>query len=61
MIKNNQDKQIFIAVDKIHTYNEETAEILENNKFLSLPKTKILFILNWKNSNILEVTKKIQE
>jgi hypothetical protein len=46
-------KQIFIAVDKIHTYNEVTAKTLENNKFLSLSKDKTLFVLNWKNDEII--------
>ncbi|WP_027364800.1 DUF2326 domain-containing protein [Desulfotruncus alcoholivorax] len=44
-------KQIFIAIDKIHTYNEETAETLEKNKFLSLSKDKTLFVLNWKSDS----------
>lgn len=44
-------KQIFIAIDKIHSYNKETAETLEANKFLSLSKGKTLFVLNWKNNN----------
>jgi hypothetical protein len=50
-IYNSYKKQIFIAIDKIHTYNEEASKILDNNKFLSLSKDKTLFVLNWKNSN----------
>lgn len=44
-------KQIFNAIDKIHSYNEETAKTLEANKFLSLSKGKTLFVLNWKNND----------
>lgn len=50
-IYNSYKKQIFVAIDKIHSYNEETARILESNKFLSLSKNKTLFVLNWKNNN----------
>ncbi|OSB19166.1 DUF2326 domain-containing protein [Clostridium sporogenes] len=50
-IYNSYKKQIFIAIDKIHTYNDETAKILEDNKFLYLSKDNTLFILNWKNNN----------
>lgn len=57
-IYNTYQKQIFIAVDKIHTYNEETSKVLEKNKFLSISKDKTLFILNWKNKEILEETQK---
>ncbi|MDK2800062.1 MAG: hypothetical protein PWQ70_1681 [Clostridiales bacterium] len=53
MLRNTHKKQIFIAIDKIHTYNEETAETLGKNKFLSLSKDKTLFVLNWKNDNSL--------
>lgn len=49
-IYNSYKKQIFIAIDKIHSYNDETAKVLESNKFLRLSKDKTLFVLNWKNS-----------
>lgn len=49
-IYNSHKKQVFIAIDKIHSYNNDTAEILESNKFLSLSKDKTLFTLNWKNN-----------
>lgn len=49
-IYNSHRKQIFIAIDKVHSYNDETARILESNKFLNLSKDKTLFILNWKNN-----------
>lgn len=51
-------KQIFIAIDKIHTYKKETAKELEKNMFLRLSKDKTLFVLNWKNNNSLDKTKK---
>lgn len=48
---NSYTKQIFIAIDKIQTYNEETFKIIEKNTFLNLSKEKTLFILNWKNKS----------
>ncbi len=50
-IYSTHKKQIFIAIDKIHTYKEETNKIIQKNTFLKLSKDKTLFILNWKNKN----------
>ncbi|WP_017756038.1 DUF2326 domain-containing protein [Calidifontibacillus oryziterrae] len=52
MLYDSYVKQIFIAIDKIHTYNEETVKIIEKNRFLNLSKDKTLFILNWKNKGV---------
>lgn len=41
-------KQIFIAIDKINSYSEESENIIEKHKVLQLSKDKILFIKNWK-------------
>lgn len=43
-------KQIFIAIDKIHSYDESTVKIVESNQVIKLSKDKTLFIKNWKNN-----------
>ena len=42
------DKQIFIAIDKIHSYDESVVTALEKNEVLKLSADKTLFIKNWK-------------
>lgn len=44
-------KQIFIAIDKIHSYDETAASIVESHKAIKLSKDNTLFIKNWKNNN----------
>ncbi|WP_100489202.1 DUF2326 domain-containing protein [Sporolactobacillus pectinivorans] len=47
---NESEKQIFIAIDKINSYNPETAQTITKNRVLQLSKDKLLFIKNWKYS-----------
>ncbi|MEG0008419.1 MAG: DUF2326 domain-containing protein [Aeromonas sp.] len=42
-------KQIFIAIDKLARYNEETIEIIKDNKFLTLDSEHLAFKKSWKN------------
>lgn len=49
-------KQIFIAIDKIHSYKAATAELITSNKVLQLSKDKLLFIKNWKREERKEKT-----
>lgn len=42
-------KQIFIAIDKLSSYNKSSTDIIEKYKVLQLSKDKLLFIKNWKN------------
>lgn len=49
-IYSQNKKQIFIAIDKIHSYPESTVKIVENNKVIELSKDKTLFVKNWKNN-----------
>lgn len=44
----NNKKQIFIAIDKIHSYKTDTADLITKHKVLDLSKDKLLFIKNWK-------------
>lgn len=43
-------KQIFIAIDKLSSYDEAASRVIENKKVLQLSKDKLLFIKNWKIS-----------
>ena len=43
-------KQIFIAIDKIHSYDEKTVKIVESHRVVQLSKDQTLFIKNWKNN-----------
>lgn len=43
-------KQIFIAIDKIHSYDSKAASIVEKYGVIQLSKDKTLFIKNWKNT-----------
>lgn len=42
-------KQIFIAIDKLSSYDEKAAHIINEHKVLQLSKDKLLFIKNWKS------------
>ncbi len=44
-------KQIFIAIDKLNSYNSETQKTIYESKVIKLSHEKILFIKNWKNKN----------
>lgn len=42
-------KQIFIAIDKLARYNDETIKLVTVNKFLSLDAEHLAFKKSWKN------------
>lgn len=42
------EKQVFIAIDEIHKYSEETQKILLKYKVIQLTKDKLLFIKDWR-------------
>lgn len=44
------DKQIFIAIDKIYTYDKTAVSVLEENEVLRLNADKTLFVKNWKQT-----------
>lgn len=46
-----RQKQIFIAIDKIHSYDENASETIEKYSVVHLSKNKTLFIMNWKSPN----------
>lgn len=43
------EKQIFISLDKVKSYGDETYNIIEQKKVLELSKNKLLFNKNWKS------------
>ena len=45
------EKQIFIAIDKLSSYDDKAAQIINKHKVLQLSKDKLLFIKNWKSSD----------
>ena len=47
------NKQIFIAIDKIHSYDDSASEVIEKNKVIQLSKDKTLFIKNWKSKSLV--------
>lgn len=47
-IYSRSKKQIFIAIDKLSSYDERAAHIIYKHKALQLSKDKLLFIKNWK-------------
>lgn len=47
-----KEKQIFIAIDKINTYDQNAINIIKKAKVLELSKDKLLFIKNWKNNKL---------
>lgn len=42
------NKQIFIVLDKVSSYDEKTAKIIKNHCILQLSKDKLLFPFDWK-------------
>ena len=44
-------KQIFIAIDKIESYDEDTVKIVEKNQVIKLSEDKTLFTKNWKKTD----------
>lgn len=48
---NESQKQIFIAIDKLNSYDENASKIIKNNEVLFLSKDKLLFTKNWKNAS----------
>lgn len=48
-IYSRSTKQIFIAIDKLSSYDEKAAHIINEHKVLQLTKDKLLFIKNWKS------------
>lgn len=48
---NESQKQIFIAIDKLNSYDEKASRIIKNNEVLFLSKDKLLFKKNWKNAS----------
>lgn len=49
-IYSRSEKQIFIAIDKLSSYDEKAAQIINKHKVLQLSKDKLLFIKNWKSN-----------
>lgn len=52
-IYSKKQKQIFIAIDKLSSYDGEVSKIIEQHKVLQLSKDKLLFIKNWKRKDNL--------
>ncbi len=50
-IYSDNQKQVFIAIDKLKSYSEDTAKLIEKHKVLQLSKDKLLFIKNWKKTD----------
>ena len=48
-IYSRSEKQIFVAIDKLSSYDEKAAQIINKHKVLQLSKNKLLFIKNWKS------------
>lgn len=44
-----EEKQVFIAIDKLSSYGDESFKLVKSNEVLQLDKNKLLFIKNWKN------------
>jgi hypothetical protein len=42
-------KQIFIAIDKVNSYDSAAAKLIEKQRVIQLSKDKTLFIKNWKS------------
>lgn len=43
-------KQIFISIDEIEKYSNETKKIIQSKKVLELSRTKLLFIKDWRKN-----------
>lgn len=50
-------KQIFIAIDKLSSYNKQSAKTIDKYKVLQLSKDKLLFVKNWKKAVINDSNK----
>ena len=48
LLYSRSEKQIFVAIDKLSSYDEKAAQIIDRHKVLQLSKNKLLFIKNWK-------------
>ena len=48
---NQNQKQIFISIDKLDSYTNKTREIIYKNKVIELSENKLLFTQNWKTKN----------
>lgn len=44
-----QEKQVFISLDKVKSYGDETYKLVKEKEVLELSKKKLLFNKNWKN------------
>lgn len=42
-------KQVFIAIDKVKRFNEETQDLIKRNEFLTLDSERLAFGKSWKN------------
>lgn len=49
-IYSRSKKQIFISIDKLSSYDEKAAQIINKHKVLQLSKEKLLFTKNWKSN-----------
>lgn len=47
---NSMSKQVFIAIDIINMYNQETQKILQENKVIQLSKDHLLSTKDWRDS-----------
>ena len=50
LIYSKSDKQIFVAIDKLNSYDEKAEAIVNEYKVLELSKDKLLFTKNWKKN-----------
>ena len=50
-IYNTFKKQIFIAIDEVEKYSEETKKIIREKKVLELSDSKLLFIKDWRKKD----------
>ena len=44
------EKQMFVAIDKLSSYDKRAAQIINEHKVLQLSKDKLLFTRNWKSN-----------
>lgn len=50
-IYTESNKQIFISIDKLPSYSEDTQKSISENTVLKLSKNKLLFGINWKKTS----------
>lgn len=48
-----EDKQVFIAIDKLSSYGDKSSKLIKNNMVLQLDKNKLLFIKNGKINSFI--------